>query len=1012
MKHIWQINFVRRMVLVLTLALSAAEVSGAMDDYVDDLIGDELGEGRTRNDFGADLYLLLSDMPVRYFSKRTIDGAYYQFKLGFPYSESVEPPDRIPGYRFTKWRAVWYEYDDDAPVYLYALWEKDFDFVVHFNANDGMPSDPYSQRRIYPATGEMLDQEFSYGVAQNLNKCAFTRAGYTFSGWSKYSNSSVLHKDGASIKLSKSDTSFDTYELYAIWNPKTITYTFDFQGWDGRTSESKTCKVGQKYQGWIYVDSTDCNIDGWYKKTGEKVESGDYVPTENTTLYLHWQRKEYTIKFDPNGGEGKMASKKFQYGIATALPANQFVCSGCRFKGWATTSVGSVEFTDGQQVKKIKDMAALSSLTVKLYAVWEPVARPVKVVFDPMGGTADYTEWTYEIGKHYGRLPNVTYNGYTFKGWRTQPNGGSVVNVNTSAAANVTKLYAWCVPVSYAIDYCETKGAANPNPTSYDIEDEIVFSPLPNVTGYTFVRWEPSMIARGSTGYRTVTAIWKTATYSIVYKPGRLGRGDEVRVSKTHGESLTLKGALYTREGYRQIGWTTHEEGQGEYKLKGTCDVNANLTLYPAWEPLPTYTITYEPGYYGSGEPVVERYYVGDSATLRGALFTREGCVQTGWTTVDGEFKTHSFGETYSEDRDLTLYATWIAPQVEDYQYKVVGGEAWITGYKGSEVEILIPSKIGGYPVVGIDSYAFYYYGCKLVSVIIPGGVREIGAYAFGNIDTLVRIDLPHSVESIGEYAFFDCDALVSVAVPSCTSVGNYVFDGCDRLQTVVFTPGIKQVGSYMFSRCRSLEDVVIPSSVGEIGSGAFLRCDNLSRVVIESGVRKIGTDAFSGCSALRTLVFPESVAIIGLAACQSCDNLEKVIFLCGQPTLAQRTSSSSLYASSLYAPSDCAYYALSEKPGWGVLPTTWDGHTVKGHQLSFPCAIMFDPNGGTGGMDDLVCESGEKVYKLPPCTFTPPAGKRFAGWRSMLGKRYDDGMLVFGLRSLGGIVMMTAIWE
>ena len=37
----------------------------------------------------------------------------------------------------------------------------DFGFVVRFNANDGTPSDPYSQRRIYPATGEMPDQEFS-----------------------------------------------------------------------------------------------------------------------------------------------------------------------------------------------------------------------------------------------------------------------------------------------------------------------------------------------------------------------------------------------------------------------------------------------------------------------------------------------------------------------------------------------------------------------------------------------------------------------------------------------------------------------------------------------------------------------------------------------------------------------------------------------------------------------------------------------------------------------------------
>ena len=296
-------------------------------------------------------------------------------------------------------------------------------------------------------------------MAQNLDKCAFTRAGYTFSGWSRYSNSSVLHKDGASIKLSKSDTSFDTYELYAVWNPKTITVTFDYQGWNGNRNDSCTCTVGSKYSSWHYVDSTDCNIDGWYKANGEKVESGDYVPTENTTLYLHWQRKEYTVKFDPNGGSGKMASKKFQYGIATALPLNQFVCSGCRFKGWSTTAGGEVEFTDGQQIKKIKSMAGLSSLTVRLYAVWEPVARPVKVVFDPMGGTADYTEWTYEIGSAYGMLPTATYSGHTFDGWYTAVSGGTKVTASTVVSSSVTRLYAHWIPTPYTIKFKPDTGS-------------------------------------------------------------------------------------------------------------------------------------------------------------------------------------------------------------------------------------------------------------------------------------------------------------------------------------------------------------------------------------------------------------------------------------------------------------------------------------------------------------------------------------------------------------------------
>ena len=54
------------------------------------------------------------------------------------------------------------------------------------------------------------------------------------------------------------------------------------------------------------------------------------------------------------------------------------------------------------------------------------------------------------------------------------------------------------------------------------------------------------------------------------------------------------------------------------------------------------------------------------------------------------------------------------------------------------------------------------------------------------------------------------------------------------------------------------------------------------------------------------------------------------------------------------------------------------------------------------------------KVAKLNPCAFTPPAGKRFAGWRRKgTGRRYDDGVMVFNLASeSGAVVVLEAVWE
>jgi len=60
-------------------------------------------------------------------------------------------------------------------------------------------------------------------------------------------------------------------------------------------------------------------------------------------------------------------------------------------------------------------------------------------------------------------------------------------------------------------------------------------------------------------------------------------------------------------------------------------------------------------------------------------------------------------------------------------------------------------------------------------------------------------------------------------------------------------------------------------------------------------------------------------------------------------------------------------------------------------------------------------CQSVEigKVANLSRCTFTAPAGKRFAGWRRKdTGRRYNDGVLVFNLAEPGEVVVMEAVWK
>lgn len=58
-------------------------------------------------------------------------------------------------------------------------------------------------------------------------------------------------------------------------------------------------------------------------------------------------------------------------------------------------------------------------------------------------------------------------------------------------------------------------------------------------------------------------------------------------------------------------------------------------------------------------------------------------------------------------------------------------------------------------------------------------------------------------------------------------------------------------IGDFAFQACSSLKSVVIPNKVKSIGFQAFSRCSNLATVTIGSSVERIGTKAFANCTEL-----------------------------------------------------------------------------------------------------------------------------------------------------------------
>ena len=66
------------------------------------------------------------------------------------------------------------------------------------------------------------------------------------------------------------------------------------------------------------------------------------------------------------------------------------------------------------------------------------------------------------------------------------------------------------------------------------------------------------------------------------------------------------------------------------------------------------------------------------------------------------------------------------ATPASSFSYKESNGEIEITGFEGTETEVIIPSEIDGKPVTSIGESAFQYC-TKLTGITIPDSVTSIG---------------------------------------------------------------------------------------------------------------------------------------------------------------------------------------------------------------------------------------------------------------------------------------------
>ena len=264
-----------------------------------------------------------------------------------------------------------------------------------------------------------------------------------------------------------------------------------------------------------------------------------------------------------------------------------------------------------------------------------------------------------------------------------------------------------------------------------------------------------------------------------------------------------------------------------------------------------------------------------------------------------------------------------------------------------------------------------YYNDAELAEYTIPGGITEIGDFAFARTK-LQRITIPEGVTTIGYGAFYHCDSLSQISIPdSVTSIEPYAFEhtayldnwsnevgqkylivgdgillayaGSDSVVNIPDT--VKMIAPRVFVDHTGITAVNMPDSVEVIGEEAFAGCRNLTTLNGANGLITIKDRAFKDC-ALKEIRIPAGVTSIGLQAYALTESGSKVVVFEGEqlPVLTYEDSATRLSAT------DSRGYAFGNADTAVVANTITD---LSGTILE----------NGIYGLDGNICrDSGEEV--------------------------------------------------
>jgi len=540
------------------------------------------------------------------------------------------------------------------------------DAMVTFDANGGL--------------GTVRDQWIAKNSSATLHSNAFTKVGYSFTGWNtKADGTGTSYVNSANYSIGSSDVT-----LYAKWlSNATYNITFDANGGSGGTGPT-AMNYGMALTA-PSVTRTGYILTGWSPVVPSTVPSAD------TTYTAQWAANTYTVNYNGNGStSGSTANSSHTYDVSSNLTGNGFSKIGSSFLGWSASSSATLPtYTNSQSVL---NLTSTPNAVVTFYAVW--AINQYSVTFNSNGGSSVTTiTQTYNTSANKPSDPIKT--GYTFNGWYSDAGLTTAVTwPYTIGPSNVTFYAKWNTN-SYTITFDASGGTGGTS--SSKLFGTSLSAPSVTKFGYTLTGWSPEVPALVPASDTTYTAQWSAKSYTITFDAngGTGGTGGPM----AFGASLSAPSV--SRTGYSFTGWSP--------SVPST--VPAADTTYIAQWSTNSYNITFNANG-GTGGTSASMQY---GAALSSPAVIRVGYILMGWSpevplTVPGA--------------DTTYVAQWTLSS-NNVIINANGGDG------GTSITLSIGSPITS-PSVAKDGYLFTGWLPALPSTVV-GGLNTYTAQWFIN---------------------------------------------------------------------------------------------------------------------------------------------------------------------------------------------------------------------------------------------------------------------------------------